>query len=82
MKIRLKLLLISLGSTGLMLLCLCLGAQNLQERRSLELGFGQRTPPLPSGFVVGISLVAGVLSGSTASGLLLRKGVPLPGRDT
>ena len=67
--IRLRLLLISLGG-GLLLLLLCLGAQNLQDRHALQLG-GQRSVPLPAGFLVGISLVIGVISGGTATAVLL-----------
>ena len=67
--IRLRLLLISLGG-GLLLLLLCLGAQNLQDRHALQLG-GQRSVPLPTGFLVGIALVIGVISGGTATSVLL-----------
>ena len=67
--IRLRLLLISLGG-GLLLLLLCLGAQNLQERHTLQLG-GQRSVPLPTGFLVGIAMVIGVISGGTATDVLL-----------
>ena len=67
--IRLRLLLISLGG-GLLLLLLCLGAQNLQDRHALQLG-GQRSVPLPTGFLVGIALVIGVISGGTATAVLL-----------
>ena len=67
--IRLRLLLISFGG-GLLLLLLCLGAQNLQDRHALQLG-GQRSVPLPTGFLVGISMVIGVISGGTATAVLL-----------
>ena len=67
--IRLRLLLISFGG-GLLLLLLCLGAQNLQERHTLQLG-GQRSVPLPTGFLVGIAMVIGVISGGTATAVLL-----------
>ena len=50
--IRLRLLLISFGGGLLLLLLLCLGAQNLQDRHTLQLG-GQRSVPLPTGFLVG-----------------------------
>ena len=56
MLIRLRLLLLSLGSGLTLLLVLCLGAQNLNDRYRLNLGVGQ-SAPLPSGFIVGISLV-------------------------
>ena len=67
--IRLRLLLISFGG-GLLLLLLCLGAQNLQDRHALQLG-GQRSVPLPTGFLVGIAMVIGVISGGTATAVLL-----------
>ena len=66
--IRLRLLLISFG--GGLLLLLCLGAQNLQDRHTLQLG-GQRSVPLPTGFLVGIAMVIGVISGGTATAVLL-----------
>ena len=74
MLLRLRLLLASLGGGALLLLLLCLGAQNLDRRTSLNLGFG-RTSELPTGFVVGVALVIGVISGGTATALLL------PSRD-
>jgi len=67
--IRLRLLLISFGG-GLLLLLLCLGAQNLQDRHTLQRG-GQRSVPLPTGFLVGIAMVIGVISGGTATAVLL-----------
>ena len=70
MLIRLRLLLISFGSGLLLLLLLCLGAQNLQDRHTLQVG-GQRSVPLPTGFLVGIALVIGVISGGTTSAVLL-----------
>lgn len=70
MLLRLRLLLLSLGGAGLLLLVLCLGAQNLNERHELNLGFG-RTAPLPSGFLVGVSLVIGVLSGGSLAAVLM-----------
>ncbi|MFM7651319.1 MAG: hypothetical protein ACKO5M_00095 [Vulcanococcus sp.] len=70
MLLRLRLLLASLGGGALLLLLLCLGAQNLDRRTSLNLGFG-RTADLPTGFVVGVALVIGVISGGAATALLL-----------
>ena len=48
MLVRLRLLLTSLLGGSLLLLILCLGAQNLEQRPSLNLGFS-RTAPLPAG---------------------------------
>ncbi|MCP9792161.1 hypothetical protein [Vulcanococcus limneticus] len=81
MLLRLRLLLGSLGGGALLLLLLCLGAQNLDQRASLNLGFG-RTIALPTGFLVGVALVLGVISGGTATALLLpRGGDQAPGRE-
>jgi uncharacterized integral membrane protein len=73
MLLRLRLLLTSLGGGVLLLLILCLGAQNLNQRASLNLGFG-RTAELPTGFLVGIALVVGVITGGSATALLLPRG--------
>ena len=70
MLIRLRLLLISFGGSLLLLLLLCLGAQHLQDRHTLLVG-GQRSVPLPTGFLVGVALVIGVISGGTATAVLL-----------
>ncbi len=70
-----RLLLLSTGwGVGLlMLLSLSLGAQNLErspERLSLDLGFGHKTIPLPSGVIIGAGLIAGVVAGSSAGALM------------
>ena len=70
MLLRLRLLLFSLGTGTLLLLLLCLGAQNLSERHSLQVG-SFRSASLPSGFLVGVSLVIGVISGGSAVAILL-----------
>ncbi|MXY62184.1 MAG: hypothetical protein F4Y87_01800 [Synechococcus sp. SB0665_bin_28] len=57
----------------LMLLSLSLGAQNLErssERLRLDLGFNQKTIPLPSGMIVGVGLILGVVAGSSAGALV------------
>ena len=76
MLIRLRLLLLSLGSGLTLLLVLCLGAQNLNDRHRLNLGVGQ-SAPLPSGFIVGISLVLGIVSGGSVAAVL----APAPDQD-
>ena len=70
MLLRLRLLLGSVLGGLLLLLILCLGAQNLEERPRLNLGFG-RSVPLPAGFVVGLALVIGVVSGGSSAALLM-----------
>jgi len=69
MLLRLRLVLGSLVGSALLLLTLCLGAQNLEDRPQLNLGFS-RTAPLPSGFLVGLALAIGVASGGSAVALL------------
>ena len=68
---RLRLLLWSFGGSALLLLLLCLGAQNLQQRHQLKIGQAQLVP-LPTGFLVGISLVLGVMSGGSAAAVLMQ----------
>ena len=77
---RLRLFLLSCGGAGLLLLVLCLGAQNLDQRTRLNLGFG-RTAELPTGFLLGVSLVIGVISGGAASALLLPGSDQASGRE-
>ncbi|KKZ09987.1 MAG: hypothetical protein TQ37_10340 [Candidatus Synechococcus spongiarum 15L] len=70
---RLFLLSTGWGVGMLMLLSLSLGAQNLErssERLSFDLGFGYKTVPLPSGVIVGVGLIAGVVAGSSASAMV------------
>jgi len=73
--LRLRLLLSSLGGGLLLLLILCLGSQNLNDRAVLQLGFGQ-TVPLPTGFLVGVALVVGVISGGSATALVMPRRDP------
>ena len=70
MLLRLRLMLISLGAGTVLLLLLCLGAQNLKDRYSIQMG-SVRSVPLPTGFLVGVSLVIGVISGGSATALML-----------
>ncbi len=78
--VRLRLLLSSLVGGGMLLLILCLGAQNLDQRTSLNLATS-RTAPLPTGFLVGLALVVGVVSGGCTAALLMPQGDQLPGRE-
>ena len=68
--IRLRLLLISFGGGLLLLLLLCLGAQNLQDRHTLQLG-GSAQCLFPRVFSWGSAMVIGVISGGTATAVLL-----------
>jgi hypothetical protein len=78
MVVRLRLLASSMLGGGLLMTVLCLGAQNLDERPSLNLGFGRSTP-LPAGFLVGVALVIGVLSGGCSAAMLIPRNEQLPG---
>ncbi|MEB3255652.1 MAG: hypothetical protein VKJ05_04600 [Synechococcaceae cyanobacterium] len=80
MLLRLRLLIGSLGGGMLLVLALCLGAQNLDDRHSLQLGVG-RSAPLPTGFLVGMALALGVASGGVTAALLLPGRDQLPGRE-
>jgi hypothetical protein len=80
MLLRLRLLLASLGGGLLLVLILCLGAQNLEERPRLWLGFAG-TAPLPAGFLVGLALAVGVMSGGCSAALLAPRPDQLPGRE-
>ena len=69
--LRLRLVSLSLGAGLLLLVMLCLGAQNGRERQEIQLG-ATRSVPLPSGFLIGVSLVVGVISGGCACAVLMR----------
>jgi len=71
MLLRLRLLTGTVVGSLLLLLMLCLGSQNLNERQELNLGVGT-SAELPTGFVVGIAVICGVLSGGSTAALLRR----------
>ena len=73
MLLRLRLLTGTLLGGTLLLLVLCLGSQNLDRRSSLNLGLG-RTVPLPQGFVMGLAVIGGWLSGGLGVALLAPAG--------
>ena len=70
MLVQLRLLAITFASSLTLLLMLCLGAQNLTDRHSLKIG-NATTAPLPSGFIIGVSIGLGVLSGGTTAALTI-----------
>ena len=70
MLLRVRLLLISFTSALALLLMLCLGSQNLNNRNALKLG-NVTTAPFPTGFLIGISIVVGVFSGGSSTALLI-----------
>ena len=71
MLFRLRLLAISFAAAFGLLLMLCLGAQNLNSRHTLKVG-SLTTAPLPSGFLIGISVVLGVISGGSTAAVLIK----------
>ena len=71
MLLRLRLLTGTVVGSLLLLLMLCLGSQNLNQRQALNLGVGT-SAELPTGFVVGIAVICGVLSGGYTAALLRR----------
>lgn len=77
-----KLLLLTLTFTnaGLILLVLCLGAQNLNHRYKLNLGFSS-TPPYPTGFLAGVSITLGIISGGSTAGILITSKKALKNQD-
>ncbi|WP_320667209.1 hypothetical protein [Prochlorococcus sp. MIT 1307] len=70
MLLKVRILTISFTSALVLLLMLCLGAQNLNSRHTVKLGKAT-TAPLPSGFIVGVSIIAGVISGGSAAAVLI-----------
>ncbi len=70
MLLRLRILVSSISFSGLIMLALCLGAQNLNERENLKLGIAE-TVPLPTGFLVGTSMALGVICGGFTTALFL-----------
>ncbi|MEB3177226.1 MAG: hypothetical protein VKJ87_06485 [Synechococcus sp.] len=71
MLLRLRLLTGTVVGSLLLLLMLCLGSQNLNQREALNLVVG-KSAELPTGFVVGIAVICGVLSGGSTTALLRR----------
>ncbi|WP_241434022.1 MULTISPECIES: hypothetical protein [unclassified Prochlorococcus] len=61
---------ISIAQTSLLVLMLALGSQNLSERHSVNLGISS-TEKLPSGFLIGISIALGSLTGGLATTFLM-----------
>ena len=51
-----------LGNSLMLVLMLLLGSQNLKEKHSLNLGLST-TEALPTGFLIGMSIALGSLSG-------------------
>ncbi len=63
------LLFFTFANAGLILLVLCLGTQNMSSRKSLNLGFAS-TSPYPAGFLLGMSITLGVISGGCTAAVI------------
>ncbi len=72
MLLRMRILITSFGTALLLLVVLCLGSQNLNDRQKLKLGV-TTTAALPNGFLVGISIVLGFISGGSMAAFLIPK---------
>ena len=72
MLLKIKILSFSFISGLLLFLMLCLGANNLNEKKSVNLGIN-KTVPLPTGFIIGVSIVVGVLAGGSTTAILSKK---------
>ena len=67
---KLLLLCFTFSNAGLIFFALCLGAQNLNERKSLNF-LSSKTSQLPVGFLVGTSIITGVITGGTTAAVLI-----------
>ena len=67
---RLKLLTLNFATAILLIFFLCLGAQNLSKKHSLNLLIN-KTVALPIGFLVGSVFTLGVISGGLTSILII-----------
>ena len=72
MLLKLKLLIFNITTSLLLILFLCLGSQNLDERYRLNLLFNE-TVELPSGFIIGIAFTLGFINGGLTSTLNTKK---------
>ncbi|ABX09212.1 hypothetical protein [Prochlorococcus marinus] len=66
---KLLLVFFTFANASLILLVLCLGTQNLNSRKSLNLGFSS-TSSYPTGFIVGMSITLGFISGGCTAAVL------------
>ena len=69
--LKLKVLTINISISILLLFFLCLGSQNLESRHKVNFLVSD-TVELPSGFIIGISFIVGVLSGGYSSSLMIK----------
>ena len=68
---KLLLSIITLSNSGLLLLMIALGSQNLSNSHNINFGLYTTKEAYPSGFMIGISTILGSISGSLTTILLL-----------
>ena len=68
---RLKLLTLNIATAILLIFFLCLGAQNLGKKYSLDFLIN-KTVDLPIGFLIGTSFTLGLMSGGLTSALIIK----------
>ena len=68
---KLLLSIITLSNSGLLLLMIALGSQNLSDSHNINFGLYTTKEIYPSGFIIGISTVLGSISGGITTLLLL-----------
>jgi len=68
---KLLLSIITLSNSGLLLLMIVLGSQNLSNSHNINFGLYTTKEAYPSGFMIGISTVLGSISGGITTILLL-----------
>tara|TARA_Y100001968_G_scaffold145391_1_gene132871 strand:- start:191 stop:418 length:228 start_codon:yes stop_codon:yes gene_type:complete len=71
MLIRLRILGTVFTTASLLVLVLCIGSQNINNRSEINLGITS-IPALPTGFSIGISVILGVISGGMTASLLTK----------
>ena len=63
--------LITLSNSALLVLMIALGSQNLSSLHNIDFGIYKSKEAYPSGFLIGISIVLGSISGGLITTLLL-----------
>tara|TARA_Y100001968_G_scaffold145390_1_gene132869 strand:- start:190 stop:417 length:228 start_codon:yes stop_codon:yes gene_type:complete len=71
MLIRLRILGTVCTTASLLMLVLCIGSQNINNRSEINLGITSISP-LPTGFSIGISVILGVISGGMTASILTK----------
>ena len=71
MFIRLRILGTVCTTAALLMLVLCIGSQNINNRSAINIGVTS-TAALPTGFSIGISVILGVISGGSTAAILIK----------